>query len=128
MATFEGLTRKQHEVFAQIATGNDRAHHSKTLQALQAKGFIVATPRKLPGWPPVTVNTYDVPIDVHIRWCAWCAENPECLVCGVSLKGQFDTEYCEACNAKRNETGEYIENAYLDVQPGESSSTFLMGV
>lgn len=85
--TFEGLTQKQHEVFAQIATGNDRAHNTKTLQSLESKGFIVATPRELPGWPPVTINAYEVPIDVHIRWCTWCTENIDTTIAKLGLGG-----------------------------------------
>lgn len=100
MSTFEGLTKGQHQVFSQIATGNDRGHSPRTLKTLVDKGYISVIPVTLPGWPPVMVNRYEVPIDLHIRWCAWCADNPTCLICDKSLKGYHDTDYCADCIAQ----------------------------
>lgn len=72
---FVGLTKSQDAVFAQICVGNDTCHHPKTLKALEAKGMIVGVTEQLPGWPPVTVKRYSVPIAWHAAWCQWCSDN-----------------------------------------------------
>ena len=71
---FMGLTKPQQAVFEQIATGNDAGHHPKTLESLEAKGFIVSSDQTLGGRFPVKIKRYSVPWNVHYLWCQWCAE------------------------------------------------------
>ena len=78
MATFAELTVAQHRVFEQIAIGNDGGHNLRTLAALVRHGMIVAEEveghwGKFPG----TYTRYFVPVPWHIRWCEWCAEQPD---------------------------------------------------
>ena len=69
-------TERQREVFEQIATGQDAAHHPATLAVLERKGLIAAeTATDRQGWPPVTIKRYHVPLGLHMQWCAWCSEN-----------------------------------------------------
>ena len=75
----KGMTKAQIAAFEQIATGValPPAHH-KTLAALEAKGLIVRTPNKVlgrDGFGAVSIPQYAVPINVHMQWCEWCAEN-----------------------------------------------------
>lgn len=70
---FTKLTKKQLEVFEQIAIGRDTGHNDRTLESLVNKGYITCTPKQLPGWPPVKINTYSVSIPIHMAWCQWCS-------------------------------------------------------
>lgn len=71
---FAGLTQRQFDVFGQITIGKDLGHHPKTLEALEKRGLIKRYWETLPGWPPVKVASFSVPIDVHAAWCQWCSE------------------------------------------------------
>lgn len=75
--TFLGLTAAQQEVFGLVAMGQDGGHDRRTLRALQRKGLVASYIEKLPGGFPVVVARYYVPTPVHMRWCAWCAEQFE---------------------------------------------------
>ena len=77
MATFAGLTPTQHRVFEQIATGNDGGHNLRTLAALVKHGMIVAEKVRFSDKYPGTYTRYFVPVLWHVRWCEWCAEQPD---------------------------------------------------
>lgn len=74
-----GLSKRAHEVFEQIAIGNDLAgHHPRILETLVSSGLIERRAEQMPGPFPgttMTVNRYDVPLIVHAEWCSWCNEN-----------------------------------------------------
>lgn len=72
MMAFSDLTKRQREVFEQIATGHDKGHPEQTLWSLAKRGYITRYPETLPGDPPVTIMRCEVPIPVHIEWCQWC--------------------------------------------------------
>jgi len=74
MARFRGLSEAQERVFEQIAIGNDRGHHPRTLDSLLEKKIIERYAQFIGGWPPMTINRYGVPIPVHIEWCKWSSE------------------------------------------------------
>lgn len=74
MMAFADLTKRQREVFEQIATGNDSGHPQRTLDSLAARGYITWEHETLPGHPPVTIRRYHVPIPIHMEWYAWCAK------------------------------------------------------
>lgn len=74
---FANLSPAQQRVFEQIATGNDASHHPATLKALERSGMIESYPERLGGRFPVTITRYLVPVGWHIRWCEWCAEQPD---------------------------------------------------
>jgi hypothetical protein len=67
------LTARQRDVLGQIATGLDQGHHPKVLEALAAKNLIEGHETTLPGRFPVRVVRWEVPLDVHMQWTAWCA-------------------------------------------------------
>lgn len=74
-----GCTRRQIEVFEQIAIGNDDGHSPRTIKALLDKGLIVELAPKVVGqdvFGLITVPQYQVPIHLHAQWCDWCAEQP----------------------------------------------------
>jgi hypothetical protein len=77
--TFDGLPKRQAEVFEQIAINLDGGHHPATLAALVKKGYIEEYTEVVKDsmifWCNFRVTRYRVPIGVHIRWCEWCAEN-----------------------------------------------------
>lgn len=74
-----GLSKRPHEVFEQIAIGNDLAgHHPRILETLVSSGLIERRAERVPGPFPgtaMTINRYDVPPPVHMAWCSWCNEN-----------------------------------------------------
>jgi hypothetical protein len=74
-----GLSKRAHEVFEQIAIGNDLAgHHPRVLEALASRRLIERRPEEVPGpfrGTTMTINRYDVLLAVHAEWCAWCDEN-----------------------------------------------------
>lgn len=77
---FAGLTPAQQRVFEQIATGNDAGHNNRTLGALVHKGLIEKeqTPGgSYRGKTIFWITRYYVPLPVHMRWCVWCAEQPD---------------------------------------------------
>lgn len=74
---FRGLSDKQAEVLGQMCIGNDEGHSPRTLKSLEAKGLLVGYDhfRIAHNWDtgvgvPVKVRRYQVPIQVHIEWCA----------------------------------------------------------
>lgn len=75
----DGMTKRQREVFEQIAIDNAVGHHPHVLAALVAAELIhrYEHVENLPEMPGATLTTYrySVPLDVHMQWCAWCSEN-----------------------------------------------------
>ena len=69
----KGLTKKQREVFEQIAIGNDKGIHTSTAKSLIKKGLIKQYYQTFQGCL-VRVVRYQVPLDVHAKWCEWCSE------------------------------------------------------
>ena len=81
MERFRGLPQKQHDAFEQIAVGNDRGHHNRTLAALERKGLIVSYREPLGGnlsrryeRIPLIMTHFQVPLPIHMEWCQWCEE------------------------------------------------------
>lgn len=73
----DALTARQRDVLSDIACGLDRGHPPKVLAALAGKDLIVGREETLPGHPPVRITRWEVPIDVHMQWAAWCAQQPD---------------------------------------------------
>ena len=73
----DALTEQQRRVLSQIAIGFDGGHHERVLVALAEQGLIVGYRQTLPGFPPVEVVRWEVPVDVHIQWAEWCAAQPD---------------------------------------------------
>lgn len=77
---FDGLTAAQENALMRIAfplndwMARGGGAQKGTLAELLRRGLIEAREERLPGWPPVTVTTYEMPLAEHIRLCAWCAD------------------------------------------------------
>jgi hypothetical protein len=71
------LTPAQRDVLGLIAINQDAGHHPATLAALAQRGLIVGYRQTLPGFPPVEITRWEVPVDVHIQWAEWCAAQPD---------------------------------------------------
>lgn len=74
MTTFRNLPPKQSEVFEQIAIGNDAGHNPRTLDALWRK-FLIERSEQMQGL--FIIYRYNVPVNIHIEWCAWCAKQED---------------------------------------------------
>lgn len=68
------LPKKQREALGLISIGQDGRVHQLTAEILKIKGLIESSSQVVPGWPPITVKRYEMPIHVHIVWCNWCAD------------------------------------------------------
>ena len=71
-------TKRQIEVFEQIAVGNT-LHPQRIIESLAAKGLVVFQEHK--SKDPLGVFSWKepfVPVDIHYKWCEWCAENFDC--------------------------------------------------
>lgn len=78
MTRFDGLTKAQEDALAQIALLSDGSGmNPRTLRVLEERGLIVGEDvvvgRDVLG--PIVVRKYQMPIQEHMRWCAWCAAN-----------------------------------------------------
>lgn len=73
----DDLTGEDRDVLNQIAIGQDAGHPDTVLTALAELGLIVGHEQTLPGWPPVQVVRWEMPIGVHIQWAQWCADQPD---------------------------------------------------
>jgi len=71
------LTESQRAVLGNIAIGFDGGHDLRVLFALAERGLIVGFRQTLPGFPPVEVTRWEMPIGVHIQWAQWCADQPD---------------------------------------------------
>lgn len=74
---FRRLTRAQRRTFEAVAINMDTGHNKKVLASLLERGFIGRTEETLPGWPPVTVSRYYVPLNLHRLWCEYCSRRME---------------------------------------------------
>lgn len=75
-----GLTKAQQSVFEQIAIGQLPYARQSTIDILVEKGLIVRIADRVLGrdrFGAISVPTYEVPLPIHIRWCEWCAKQPE---------------------------------------------------
>jgi hypothetical protein len=77
--TFDRLTKPQTEVLANVAFGGKGGGcNSRTLESLERKGLIGGIEDESPG--PLGVfrfRRWDMPMPVHIAFCAWCSEISE---------------------------------------------------
>lgn len=71
------LTAAERDVLGLIAIGQDGGHPDRVLLSLAQRGYIVGYRQTLPGWPPVEVVRWEVPLPIHIEWCEWCAAQPD---------------------------------------------------
>ena len=78
------LPPKQRDVLGLIAIGEDGGHPASVLKALMRKGLIIPHQQNIYGKGnspmdriPVIITHYEVPLEVHSAWAAWCAEQPE---------------------------------------------------
>ena len=72
-----GMSKRQREVFENIAVGLDKGIHPATAAALMSRGLIQ---RKFEvvgrdAFGPIEIPRYWVPPPIHHQWCEWCAEN-----------------------------------------------------
>ena len=75
-----GCTKRQIEVFEQIAAGQQR-EWSKSIEALIAKN-LVAKDYEVVGrdhFGEITVPRYYIPLPIHIQWCQWASEQPDTI-------------------------------------------------
>lgn len=73
----DALTERQRFILGQIAIGFDGGHHPQMLRFLAERGLIVGRTVRMGGTPAVDVTRWEVPLDVHIQWAAWCAQQPD---------------------------------------------------
>lgn len=72
MLDFDSLSRKQQYVVSQIAIGNDRGHHPRTLESLIRKGMIREDEEsRRDQFGTFKVKLYYMPYSVHYHWCQW---------------------------------------------------------
>ncbi len=74
---FDTLTQPQRDVLGAIAIGEDTGHNLRVIRALAGKGLIEGTEQTLsaPPFQGLTIMCWEVPVWVHIQWCAWCSEH-----------------------------------------------------
>lgn len=77
LAVIRRLTRRQQEVLSAVAIGQDGGHARPTLKRLLELGLIEEYEEPVPGWPPMNIRRYDVPLFVHIAWAEWGSEQPD---------------------------------------------------
>jgi hypothetical protein len=68
-----GKTATQKWVLDQIGGGNySPIMQPKTRDALLEAGLIEKISQRVDrgGWPPIVIKEYQMPIHVHIQWCA----------------------------------------------------------
>jgi hypothetical protein len=65
------------DMLERIAISDDSCLHKQMRDKLAALGLIEVYTERLPGWPPCDVYRARVPLPVHIRWCEWCAAQPD---------------------------------------------------
>ena len=73
--TIRKLTRAQLRAFELIAINLDKGVNPKTAAVLLEHGLIEEDEERLPGWPPVTIRRYYVPLPVHMAWCRMITPN-----------------------------------------------------
>ena len=70
----DGLTKRQIETFEQIAIGNDKGIHPKVADNLVKRGLLEKYYEISIGGG-FRIIRYKVPIPIHAKWCAWCADS-----------------------------------------------------
>ena len=74
------LTAPQVAAFERVAVGMEPMAAQRTIAALLKRGMIQKIGMKRLGtdrFGPIEIPVYEVPIRLHMAWCAWCAENVE---------------------------------------------------
>lgn len=71
------LNPRQQTCLTAMAIGLDGGHDSKTVHALLARGLIEREDEILPGFLPVMIRRYWVPVHVHIAWAQWASEQDD---------------------------------------------------
>lgn len=81
---FSGLTNAQHALLTfqgwQVGQANpDRSPcvqpSERTVRKLIERGLVIPHERDVPAGPfTMSVTEYEVPIDVHMAWCEYCAQ------------------------------------------------------
>ena len=74
---FDALTEAQQRHLCFAATSNNYQGHRAVMRRLEALGMVEEEESVIPGRFPVRYKFYSVPIHVHIKWAAWCAEKYE---------------------------------------------------
>lgn len=69
----ERLTPSQQHTLGCVAIGRDGGHSRQTLASLVTRGLIVC--REVRQGPFVHYR-HDMPLPIHIAWCAWCSRQP----------------------------------------------------
>jgi hypothetical protein len=70
------LTENERYILGSIVVGVTRGHHPITLDALFRKRLINFDEEVfVDRFGKLTINCPYVPINVHMAWCEWCAEN-----------------------------------------------------
>ena len=77
MTAIRGLRPKQRDSMHAVAFGDDARQHSATLAVLEKRGLIESYEETLGGRFPVRAKRYQMPIHVHIAYCAWCSRIEE---------------------------------------------------
>lgn len=73
-----GLSTLTKSVFEGIACGFNASFHPATIKSLLAAELVVQIGERIVGqdnFGTIKVAVYEVPLAVHMQWCAWCAEN-----------------------------------------------------
>lgn len=72
---FSGLTTAQQELltFQGWEPGSKLLPKPRpqTVRKLLERGLVVERPVQFMG---ITIKAYDVPLETHMAWCAWCSE------------------------------------------------------
>jgi hypothetical protein len=65
------LTKTQLRAFESVAIKNDWSLSRRTAAILLKQGLIELYEEALPGWPPLSVKRYRVPLTLHAEWCGF---------------------------------------------------------
>ena len=73
-----GLPDDHIEAFERIAIGQTKGIPLHIEARLKREGLIKVTGMYVvsrAAFGPIKLPVYEVPLPIHIQWCAWCAEN-----------------------------------------------------
>jgi hypothetical protein len=142
MTAHPGKTKAQRLALDEIGGGNYSPMMARaTREALLSAGLIVPIGERVIGTGPLAarVPCWEMPIPVHMQWCAYWAEQPddaplsetvtlECPKCGKAKKVARDTTdpptaarvrvACPECNGGDFELIDYFDADGNQVAPG----------
>lgn len=75
---FSGLSRPQLEALSSVAFGGHGFGLApRTMAVLEDRGLVTPTERRMGAdrFGPIVVKAWEMSLDVHMAFCAWCAEN-----------------------------------------------------